>query len=75
MVAEHDGEIGVGRGHTGAAGIAAQHRVRAASGARREAPGRVNQFQERAWFDHGSHGARPGIPVGGVIDLPAASEA
>ena len=38
-------------------------------------PDSVNQFQERAWFDHGSRGARPGIPVGGVIDLPAGSEA
>jgi hypothetical protein len=38
-------------------------------------PDGINQFMERSWFDHGNRGARPGIPVGGVIDLPAGGEA
>jgi hypothetical protein len=38
-------------------------------------PEGTNELQERAWFDHDSHGARPGQPVGGAIDVPPDGEA
>lgn len=33
------------------------------------------QYTERAWFDHGGKGPRPGQPIGGSIELPAGGEA
>ena len=38
-------------------------------------PDGINEYAERGWFDHGSLGARPGRPVGGVIDVPPDAEA
>jgi hypothetical protein len=33
------------------------------------------EYAERAWFDHGGHGPRPGQPIGGSIEVPVGGEA
>ena len=33
------------------------------------------QFSERAWFDQGGKGTRPGQPIGGSVDVPPDGEA
>jgi uncharacterized cupredoxin-like copper-binding protein len=38
-------------------------------------PDGVNEYQERAWFDHGSKGPEPGEPVGGLKTLAPDAEA
>jgi hypothetical protein len=38
-------------------------------------PDERQQFPELAWFDHGGKGPRPGVPVGGSVEVPADGEA
>jgi hypothetical protein len=38
-------------------------------------PERVSEFAIRAWISNGSHGAHPGEPMGGAIELPPDAEA
>ena len=38
-------------------------------------PEGVSEYQERGWFSGGSKGPRPGVPVGGVIEIPPDGEA
>jgi uncharacterized cupredoxin-like copper-binding protein len=38
-------------------------------------PDGVNEYQERAWYDHGSQGPEPGEPVGGLKTLAPGAEA
>jgi len=38
-------------------------------------PEGANEFQERGWFNGGSHGARPGQPIGGIVELAADADA
>ena len=33
------------------------------------------EYPERAWFNHGARGPRPGQPLGGVLELPPGEEA
>ncbi|MBI3492131.1 MAG: hypothetical protein HY047_10170 [Acidobacteria bacterium] len=34
-----------------------------------------DEYPERAWFNHGARGPRPGQPVGGVLEVPPGEEA
>jgi hypothetical protein len=38
-------------------------------------PERVSEFAIRAWISNGSHGAHPGEPMGGAIELPPDADA
>jgi uncharacterized cupredoxin-like copper-binding protein len=38
-------------------------------------PETANEFQERLWFTKGSRGTRPGVPVGGVVELQPDADA
>lgn len=38
-------------------------------------PDGVNEYQERAWIEHGGQGPEPGEPVGGVKTLEPGAEA
>ncbi|MFI5179226.1 MAG: hypothetical protein ACHQO8_11705 [Vicinamibacterales bacterium] len=38
-------------------------------------PEGANEFQERGWFNGGSKGARPGQPIGGIVELAADADA
>jgi hypothetical protein len=38
-------------------------------------PDGANEFQERGWFNGGSKGARPGQPIGGIVELAADDDA
>jgi hypothetical protein len=38
-------------------------------------PDETSPYSERAWFDHGGRGPRPGTPVGGSVDVPTGGEA
>jgi hypothetical protein len=38
-------------------------------------PDGVNEYQERAWFEHGSKGDEPGRPIGGLETLAPGAEA
>jgi uncharacterized cupredoxin-like copper-binding protein len=38
-------------------------------------PDGVNEYQERAWFEHGSPGPEPGEPMGGLKTLAPGAEA
>jgi hypothetical protein len=38
-------------------------------------PDGANEWQERGWFNGGSKGARPGQPIGGIVELAADADA
>jgi hypothetical protein len=38
-------------------------------------PEGANEFEERGWFNGGSKGARPGQPIGGIVELAADADA
>ena len=38
-------------------------------------PEGVNEYQERAWIDHGKRGPEPGEPIGGLTALAPSKEA
>jgi hypothetical protein len=38
-------------------------------------PEGVNEYQERAWIEHGSNGPEPGEPIGGIKSVEPGAEA